>query len=103
MHSTSCVRQNTGCHLSVPAGTSAGNLDLTSYDSLFRRADVLDAYGPYPLPLLLLKPGDPVTISVETFDPPDPTMPERFVEVTTDIRHAGGSTVDLGTSGFALL
>lgn len=102
--STSCVRQNTGCHLGVPEGTSAGNLDLTSYDAAMRRADVLEPYGPYPLPLLLMKPGDPVMISVETFDPPDPGMPDqRFVQIRTDIRHAGGSTVDLGTSGFALL
>jgi hypothetical protein len=104
MLSTSCVRQNTGCHLGVPEGTSAGNLDLTSYDALARRADVLEAYGPYPLPLLLLKPGDPVRVPVETFDPPDPSRPERrVVEITTDIRHAGGRTVDLGTQGFALL
>jgi hypothetical protein len=103
MLSTSCVRQNTGCHLGVD-GVSAGNLDLTSYDTAMRRRDLFESYGPYPLPLLLLKPGDPVEISVETFDPPDPAQPDRrAVTITTDIRHAGGSTVDLGTSGFALL
>ncbi|UJR82090.1 TolB family protein [Sandaracinus amylolyticus] len=102
--STSCVRQNTGCHLGTPEGLSAGSLDLTSYDAAMRRDDLFTAYGPYPLPLLLMKPGDPVQVSVETFDPPDPARPdERFVRVETDIRHAGGSTVDLGTTGFALL
>lgn len=101
---TGCVRQNTGCHLGTPEGISAGNLDLTSYDAAMRRDDLLSAYGPYPLPLLLMKPGDPVEISVETFDPPDPSRPdERFVRVRTDIRHAGGSTVDIGTTGFSLL
>lgn len=101
---TSCVRQNTGCHLATPAGTAVGNLDLSSYDAAMRRDDVLEAYGPYPLPLLLMKPGDPVMIPVETFDPPDPAMPDqRFVTIRTDIRHAGGSTIDLGTSGFSLL
>src|SRR5690606_22156491 len=104
MLATGCVRQNTGCHLGTPEGVSAGNLDLTSYDAAMRRDDVLSAYGPYPLPLLLMKPGDPVEVSVETFDPPDPARPdERFVRVRTDIRHGGGSTVDLGTTGFSLL
>ncbi|MDQ3036050.1 MAG: hypothetical protein M3Y87_26855 [Myxococcota bacterium] len=104
MLSTSCVRQNTGCHLATASGTSVGNFDLTSYDAAMRRPDLFEAYGPYPLPLLLIKPGDAVQIPVETFDPPDPARPDqRFVTITTDVRHAGGSTVDLGTSGFALL
>lgn len=93
--STSCVRQNTGCHLGTPDGISAGNLDLTSYDAAMRRDDLFEAYGPYPLPQLLLKPGDAVQVPVETLD--------GTVQITTDIRHAGGSTVDLGTTGFALL
>jgi hypothetical protein len=102
--STSCVRQNTGCHLATPAGTAVGNLDMSSFDSLMRRDDVLDPYGPYPLPLALLKTGDPITIRVETFGETDGVpLEDRLVDVTTDIRHAGGSTFDLGTSGFALV
>lgn len=102
--STSCVRQNTGCHLATTAGTAVGNLDMSSFDSLMRRDDVLEAYGPYPLPLALLKAGDPVAIRVETFgETDDVPLEDRLVEVTTDIRHAGGSTFDLGTSGFALI
>ncbi len=101
---TSCVRQNTGCHLSTPEGTSAGNLDISSFDALMRRGDVLEPYGPYPLPLLLMKPGQPVTIHVETFGESDGLPLEmRTVDVTTDIRHAGGTTVDLGTAGFSLI
>jgi hypothetical protein len=102
--STSCVRQNTGCHLATPEGTAVGNLDMSSFDSLMRRDDVLEPYGPYPLPLALLKAGDPITIRVEGFgDTDDVPLEDRLVEVTTDIRHAGGSTFDLGTSGFALI
>jgi hypothetical protein len=101
---TSCVRQNTGCHLATPEGTATGNLDISSFDSLMRRRDVLEPYGPYPLPLLLMKPGQPVTIHVETFGDADGLPLEmRNVDITTDIRHAGGTTVDLGTAGFSLI
>jgi hypothetical protein len=104
LFTTSCVRQNTGCHVATPQGTATGNLDITSFDSLMRRRDVLDPYGPYPLPLLLMKPGQPVTIHVETFGDSDGLpLAMRQVDVTTDIRHAGGTTVDLGTSGFSLI
>lgn len=102
--STSCVRQNAGCHLSTPEGTATGNLDISSFDALMRRRDVLEPYGPYPLPLLLMKPGQPVTIHVETFGDADGLPLEmRNVDITTDIRHAGGTTVDLGTAGFSLI
>ncbi len=101
---TSCVRQNTGCHLATPQGTATGNLDISSYDSLMRRRDVLEPYGPYPLPLLLMKPGQPSLIHVETFGDMDGEPLEmRNVDITTDIRHAGGTTVDLGTPGFSLI
>jgi hypothetical protein len=101
---TSCVRQNTGCHLATPEGTATGNFDTSSFDAIMRRRDLLDPYGPYPLPLLLLKPGQPVTIHVETFGESDGLPLEmRQVDVTTDIRHAGGTTVDLGSTGFSLI
>src|SRR6478752_2395315 len=52
-----CVQQTTGCHLASPAQTAVGNLDLSSYDALMRRSDVLPASGPYPVGQLLLKGG----------------------------------------------
>ncbi len=86
-----CQRQSTGCHVDDGRGFALGNLDLTTYESLMKRADTLAPYGPYSVGLLLLKAGDPVEVQVETADPPDPARPERrFVTVTTDIRHGGG-------------
>ncbi|MGF1466495.1 MAG: TolB family protein [Sandaracinaceae bacterium] len=92
----SCARQNTGCHLPRADGTALGNLDLSSYDSLIRREDVLDPYGPYATSLFLLKAGDPIEVQVQTFDPAEP-----FVRVRTDIRHNAGANVDLGSTGYA--
>lgn len=65
-----CAQQTTGCHIASADGTAAGNLDLSGYDSLMRRKDLLTAFGPYPVGLFLLKGGDPVEVRVDTFDAP---------------------------------
>lgn len=90
-----CAMQTTGCHLASPQGTAAGNLDLTSYDSFMRRDDVLPAYGPYPVGLLLMKGGPPVEIPVETFD--------GTVMITTDIRHTAGAGIQVDSRGYTRL
>ncbi len=90
-----CATQTAGCHTATPEGTAAGNLDLSTYDALMRRRDVLPPYGPYPVGLLLLKAGDPVEVQVDTLDGP--------VAITTDIRHNAGSGIDLGARSYAEL
>jgi WD40-like Beta Propeller Repeat len=100
-----CARQTTGCHQDDGQGFALGNLDLTSYDSLMRRPDLLGAYGPYPVGVLLLKAGNPVDIRVRTIDPPDPSRPNvRSVQITTDIRHGGGEgAIAQGSRNYATL
>ena len=99
-----CAEQTTGCHLADSNGFALGNLDLSSFDSLMRRRDALLSTGPYTESLLLLKGGTPITLRVGTLDPPDPSKPEdRFVTITTDIRHAGGSGVEQGAPAYAVL
>ena len=96
-----CAQQTNGCHIDQ-GGFATGNLDLSSFDALMRRDDVLPAYGPYPVGLLLLKGSDDVAVSVETWDP-DPTSGERLARITTDIRHNAGSLIDIGSAGYAEL
>jgi hypothetical protein len=97
-----CAQQTTGCHVANGQAMASGNLDLSSYEALIRRADVLPGSGPYALGQLLLKGGDPLVIPVQTFDPPDPAAPDRrFVAITTDVRHAGGRTLHEGSDGYA--
>ena len=104
MLQTGCVFQTTGCHLPSTAGTAAGNLDLTSYDALMRRRDLLPRFGPYPFGGLLMKVSPPVDVAVNTLDPPDPARPEeRVVHIQTDVRHAAGGGISLGSTGAALL
>ncbi|MET0287667.1 MAG: hypothetical protein ABW352_24480, partial [Polyangiales bacterium] len=99
-----CAQQTTGCHVATSQGTASGNLDLTSYDGLLRREDVLPASGPYAVGQLLLKGGDALQIPVQTFDPPDSTQPDRFfATITTDVRHAGGANLRVGSDGYAQL
>ncbi len=97
-----CARApaGSGCHLAREDGVALGNLDMSSYDSLSRRSDVLTPFGPYATSLLLLKAGDPIDISVETWNP-DPAA--RYVDITTDIRHNNGRTVEPGSRGYAQL
>jgi hypothetical protein len=99
-----CVQQTTGCHVARADQSAPGNLDLSSFDSLMRREDVIAATGPYPVGQLLLKASDPLLVAVQTFDPPDPKRKdERFVAVTTDIRHAGGALLREGSDGYAAI
>ncbi|MCA9581126.1 MAG: PD40 domain-containing protein, partial [Myxococcales bacterium] len=99
-----CVEQTAGCHLAAEDGTATGNLDLSSYDALMRRSDVLAPYGPYPVGLLLLKGGEAVDVQVDTLDPPDPSKPdERFVRITTDIRHNAGTGIGLSSRSYNIL
>lgn len=99
-----CQMTTSGCHVASPEGSAPGNLDLSSYDSLRLRTDLLVPYGPYARPLLLLKTTEPDTILVDTHDPPDPSAPdETFVAIRTDIRHGGGAGILVGSPGLAEL
>src|SRR3954462_10047312 len=56
-----CVGNTSPCHridksdAGAAEGLALGNLDLSSYESVQKRRDVLRTYGSYPQPLLLLK------------------------------------------------
>ncbi len=89
----SCALTTSGCHIADDRGSAMGNLDLSTYDGLMRRADALVAYGPYSRPLIFLKASDPIQIAVDTFDGP--------VDITTDIRHGGGLNIETGSRAFA--
>jgi hypothetical protein len=92
-----CVGNTSPCHR-IDEGTAAmpgtktalGNLDLTSFESVQRRRDVLRTYGSYPHPLLLLKalPEDSVSIPYQ----------QRFL--LSEIRHAGGKPISPNSDAF---
>jgi hypothetical protein len=96
--STSCVRSATGsgCHVSDSHGNAFGNLDLSSYTDVDKRRDLLETYGPYGQPALLIKNIPPFTVSIQSFD-------GTVVQVTTDIKHAGGPLLDPTGGAFQAL
>jgi WD40-like Beta Propeller Repeat len=89
-----CVGNTSPCHRIDPAtGVALGNLDLSSFDSVQKRRDVLRTYGSYPHPLLLLK-----------------ALPESAVFIPyegqlypSEIRHAGGKPIAPNTDAYAEL
>jgi hypothetical protein len=99
-----CAVQTTGCHVATSEQAAVGNLDLSSYDALMRRRDALPAAGPYSVGQLLLKGGQAIEVPVQTFDPPTGApRDQRFVTVMTDVRHAGGAPLKIGSDGYAKL
>src|SRR6476620_9916912 len=60
-----CVGNTSPCHaIDKDTGTALGNLDLTSFEGIQKRRDVLRTYGSYPHPLLLLKALPEESVSI---------------------------------------
>jgi hypothetical protein len=86
-----CVGNTSPCHKVDPAtGVALGNLDLSTFDGVQKRRDVLRNYGAYPQPLLLMKavPEDAVLI------------PYRGKLLTSEVRHVGGKTLSPSSDAF---
>src|SRR4051812_26153554 len=92
---TSCVRTNTGagCHVADGRGNALGNLDISSYEGISKRRDLLVDYGPYGQPALLIKNVAPFQVEVQGYDGVKTT-------ITTDIKHGGGSILDATGTGY---
>ncbi|HXU60326.1 MAG TPA: hypothetical protein VN962_01400 [Polyangia bacterium] len=79
---TFCVGNTSPCHkVDTATGTALGNLDLSSFEGVQKRRDVLRTYGSYPQPLLLLKALPPESIQI----------PYRGKFFPSEIRHSGGT------------
>jgi hypothetical protein len=90
----SCTGNTSPCHRVDPAtGTALGNLDLTSYESVHKRPDVLRKYGSYPYPLLLLKAIPEASIQI----------PYRGNLVQSEITHVGGKSLSTDSDAFFTL
>ncbi|HEX3698531.1 MAG TPA: hypothetical protein VH374_24375 [Polyangia bacterium] len=86
-----CVGNTSPCHrIDQDSGVALGNLDLSSFDAVQKRRDVLRTYGSYPQPLLLLKavPEDSVSI------------PYQQTFLPSEIRHAGGKPIAANSTAF---
>jgi hypothetical protein len=93
-----CARSPTGagCHTADAKGNAFGNLDLSTYDGVSKRRDLLVSYGAYQQPALLLKATPPTQVDLTAYD-------GKVEHLTLDIRHAGGPILDPRASAFLTL
>ena len=88
---TFCVGNTSPCHKIDPAtNTALGNLDLSSFEGVQKRRDVLRTYGSYPQPLLLLKALPASAIQI----------PYRDKFYPSEIKHSGGSPLAPNTEAY---
>ncbi|HMG21873.1 MAG TPA: hypothetical protein VK607_11165, partial [Kofleriaceae bacterium] len=101
-----CAGNTSGCHSTNaddPYRLAAGNLDVTSFERLQLRRDVLVPFGAYAYPLLLIKavPTGALQLFYDTKVPGiDPKIsPFRPLE----IQHSGGPILSLDSEAYATL
>ena len=91
----SCVGNTSPCHsiaidpvTNTP--TALGNLDLSSFEGVQKRRDVLRTYGSYPQPLLLLK----------AMPPGSNQIPYQGKFYPSEIQHSGGSPIQPNSEAY---
>ena len=91
----SCVGNTSPCH-SIATDpvtnkpTALGNLDLSSFEGVQKRRDVLRTYGSYPQPLLLLK----------AMPPQSNQIPYQGKFYPSEIQHSGGSPIQPNSEAY---
>lgn len=99
-----CAGNTSGCHstnVGDPYAFAAGNLDVTSFENVQKRRDLLVRFGVYQQPLFLIKavapatpnPNDPNKLSVQYGD--------KFLPL--DVLHAGGAIIDVSSDAYFTL
>jgi hypothetical protein len=122
-----CAGNTSGCHAANaddPYAFAAGNFDVTSFDNVQKRRDLLAPFGAYPYPLLLIKavapstpnPNDPnklqiqygkvcsnasTTVCAQDSDCGAGMCVDQFLPI--DVLHAGQSIIQVGSPSFYTL
>jgi len=95
--SASCSGNTGGCHViddTNDFGFSAGNFDVTSFENVQKRRDVLQRFGAYEVPLLLVKAvGNSGELGVTYGDDFKPLQ----------VQHVGGSILRVGSDAYLTL
>jgi hypothetical protein len=89
----SCVGGLAPCHRDNGHGVALGNLDLSSFEAVQARRDVLLRQGAYPEPLLLMK-----AVSSQ-----DLALPYRGEFYPLEILHGVGPTLTMGSDAYLTL
>jgi hypothetical protein len=96
-----CAGNTSGCHSTNtddPYQFAAGNFDVSSFDNVQKRRDVLSAFGAYPYPLLLIKAAGPGALQLYYSGN---TQPGKFLSI--DVQHSGGPILSINSDAFFTL
>lgn len=93
----SCSGNTAGCHVvddEDPFGFAAGNFDVTSFANVQKRRDLLQRFGAYEVPLLLVKAvGNSGELGV--------TYNDEFHPL--EVQHVGGNIFQVGSDSYLTL
>ncbi len=92
----SCAGNTSGCHRTNdedPYGHAGGNFDVTSFENVQKRRDVLVAFGSYTVPLLLIKATASNQLEVPYGDDFEPLR----------VGHVGGANLIVGEDAYLTL
>ncbi len=93
----SCSGNTGGCHIvdnGDPFGFAAGNFDVTSFSNVQKRRDLLQRFGAYEVPLLLVKAvGNSGELGV--------TYNDGFHPL--EVQHVGGNILKVGSDAYLTL
>jgi len=97
-----CAGNTSGCHSineGDPYAFAAGNLDVTSFENVQKRRDVLAPFGSYPYALLLIKAVGANQLRMQ-YGKDTAGMPAfPFI----DVQHSGGGILDVGSDAYFTL
>src|SRR5688500_2344602 len=99
-----CAGNTSGCHstnVGDPFAFAAGNLDVTTFENVQKRRDVLTRFGPYQQPLFLIKAVAPATPNPS--DPNKLSVQYRDQFLPLDVVHAGGAIIDVSSDAYFTL
>jgi len=96
-----CAGNTSGCHSTNaddPYRFAAGNFDVTSFENVQKRRDVLAPFGAYPYPLLLIKAVPAGALKLYYGEKPGT---DKFLPI--DVQHSGGPVLDINSDAFFTL
>lgn len=93
---SSCAGNTSGCHATNPGDpfqVAAGNLDVTSFERLQKRRDLLVPFGPYETPPLLIKAVQSAELEIAYGDESRPLQ----------VLHGGGPIFNVDSDAYRTL
>ncbi|HEU4728857.1 MAG TPA: hypothetical protein VFT22_13230 [Kofleriaceae bacterium] len=91
-----CAGNTSGCHSTNPDDPfqfAAGNFDVTSFENVQKRRDLLAPFGAYPYPLLLIKAVPTGALKVN--------YRGKFLDL--QVTHSGGPILDVNSDAYFTL